>query len=77
MVAEDWRLRILAIRKIITSKIFVKAICSGLRLVVQLVHSAEGFNICAHPLASEGPNGDAEPNDSVRSQLMKIYFKIL
>jgi hypothetical protein len=47
----------------------------GLRLVVQLVHSAERFDIWAHPLASEGPDEDTKPNNGVRGQLMKIYFK--
>jgi hypothetical protein len=75
MVAEDWCLRILVIRKIVTTKIFVKTICPGLCLIVQLMHSAESFGIWAHPLASEGPDEDAEPNDSVRSQLMKVYFE--
>ena len=54
----------------------MKAICPGLRLIVQLVHAAEGFVIWVHPLASEGLDEDAEPNDSVRSQLMKIDFVI-
>jgi hypothetical protein len=44
-------------------------------LVVQLMHSAECFGIWVHPLASEGPDEDAEPNDSIRGQLMKIDFK--
>jgi hypothetical protein len=44
---------------------------------VQLVHSAECFGNWVHPLASEGPDEDTEPNDSVRGQLMKINFKIL
>jgi hypothetical protein len=37
----------------------VKAICFDLRLVVQLVHSAEGFSICVHPMALEGLDEDA------------------
>jgi hypothetical protein len=28
-------------------------------------------------LGFEGPDKDAEPNNSVRSQLMKIYFEVL
>jgi hypothetical protein len=55
----------------------MKTICPGLRLVVQIVHTAEGFGIWVHPLAPEGLDEDAESNDSVRSQLMKINFKIL
>jgi hypothetical protein len=54
----------------------MQPVCSGFRLVVQLMHSAECFGIWVHPLASKGPDEDAEPNDSVRRQLMKIYFKI-
>jgi hypothetical protein len=42
---------------------------------VQLMHSAECFGIWVHPLASEGLDEDAEPNDSVRGQMMKINFK--
>jgi hypothetical protein len=77
MVIEDWCLRILTIRKILTTKIFVKTICSGLCVIVQLVHSAERFGIWAHPLALEGPDEDAKPNNGIRGQLMKIYFEIL
>jgi hypothetical protein len=55
----------------------MKPIFSGLRLIMQLMYSTEGFDIWIHSLASKGPNEDAEPSDSVRSQLMKIDFKIL
>jgi hypothetical protein len=48
----------------------------GLRLVVQLMHLVECFSIWAHPLASEGPDEDAKPNNGVWGQLMKINFKI-
>jgi hypothetical protein len=44
--------------------------------VVQLVHSAECFGIWAHPLALEGQDEDAKPNNGVRGKLMKIYFEI-
>jgi hypothetical protein len=64
-----------AIRKIVTTKIFVKTICPGLCLIVQLVHAVESFGIRAHSLASKGLDKGAEPNNSVRGQLMKIYFK--
>jgi hypothetical protein len=50
----------------------MKTIFSGLRLIMKLVHSAEGFGIRVCSLASESPDEDDEPNDSVRSQLMKI-----
>jgi hypothetical protein len=49
----------------------------GLCLVMQLMHSAESFSIWLHSLTSKGPNVDAEPNDGVRSQLMKIDFLII
>ena len=75
-VAKNWSLRILAIREIIAAKIFMQTVCPSLRLVVQLVHSAECFGIWAHPLASEGPDEDAKPNNGVRGQLMKINFKV-
>jgi hypothetical protein len=39
---------------------------------MKLVHSVEGFGIRVYSLASESPDEDAEPNDSIRSQLMKI-----
>jgi hypothetical protein len=54
----------------------MKTVYPGLRLVVQLVHSAERFGIWAHPMASEGPVEDAKPNNGVRGQLMNIYFEI-
>jgi hypothetical protein len=75
-VTENWSLRILVIHKIVATKIFMKTVCPGLCLVVQLMHSAECFGIWAHPLASEGPDEDAKPNNGVKGQLMKIYFEI-
>jgi hypothetical protein len=54
----------------------MKAICPGLRLIMQLMHSAESFGIWTHPLASEGLDIDAESNNGVGSQLMKIYFEV-
>ena len=53
----------LEIREIIAAKIFMQTVCSGLRLVVQLMHSAECFGIWVHSLALEGPDEDAKPND--------------
>jgi hypothetical protein len=55
----------------------MQPVFSGLRLVMQLMHSAESFSIWVHFLASKGPDEDAEPNDSVRGQLMKIDFVII
>jgi hypothetical protein len=76
-VAKNQCLRILLIRKIVATKIFMKAICHGLRLVMQLVHPAESFGIRTHPLASEGPYVDTMSNNCIGCQLMKVYFKIL
>jgi hypothetical protein len=45
----------------------MKTIFSGLRLIVKLVHSAEGFGIRVYSLALESLDKDVEPNDSVRS----------
>jgi hypothetical protein len=42
---------------------------------MKLVHPTESFGQRVHSLASESPDKDAEPNDGVRSQLMKINFK--
>jgi hypothetical protein len=75
VVAKNRSLHILAIRKIVAAKIFMQTVCPGLRLVVQLVHSAKCFGIRAHPLASEGPDKDTKPNNGVRGKLMEIYFK--
>jgi hypothetical protein len=41
---------------------------------MQLMHSVECFGIWILPLVSKGPDEDAEPNDSIRGQLMKINF---
>jgi hypothetical protein len=40
------------------------------------MHATKSFGIRAHPLASKGPDKDVEPNNSVRSQLMKIKFEV-
>jgi hypothetical protein len=55
----------------------MKTICPGLRLIVQLMHSIESFGIWSHPLASKGLDKDIEPKNSIRGQLMKIYFEVL
>jgi hypothetical protein len=54
----------------------MKTIFPGFRLIVKLVHSVEGFDIRFYSLASESLDEDAEPNDSVRSQLMKIDLEV-
>jgi hypothetical protein len=43
---------------------------------MKLVHPAESFGKRLHSLASKSPDKDAEPNDGIRSQLMKINFEI-
>jgi hypothetical protein len=43
---------------------------------MKLVHPAESFGKRVHSLALEILDKDAEPNDGVRSQLMKINFEI-
>jgi hypothetical protein len=53
----------------------MQPVFSSLRLIVKFVYSAEGFGERLHPLASESPDKHAEPNDSVRGQLMKINLK--
>jgi hypothetical protein len=44
---------------------------------MQLMHSAESFSIRVHSLASKGPDEDAESNDTVSGQLIKIDFVII
>jgi hypothetical protein len=77
MIAEDQSLRFFAICEVIAAKIFMQPVCSSLRLIMQLMHSAECFGIWIHPFDSKGPDEDAEPNDSIRGQLMEINFKII
>jgi hypothetical protein len=65
------------VSEVVTTKILMKTIFSGLCLIVKLVHSAESFGIRVYSLATECPDEDTESNDSIRSQLMKIDFVIL
>jgi hypothetical protein len=55
----------------------MKAICPGLRLVLQLVDPTKSFGIRTHPLASKGPDVDTKSNNCIGCQLMKVYFKVL
>jgi hypothetical protein len=55
----------------------MKALCPGLRLVMQFVHPIESFGIRTHPLTSEGPDVDTKSNNCIGCQLMMVYFKIL
>jgi hypothetical protein len=76
-VAKNRSLRILSIHKIVATKILMKAICPGLRLVMQLVHLIESLGIRTHPLALGGPDVDTKSNNCIGCQLMKVYFKVL
>jgi hypothetical protein len=66
----------LPIHKVVAAEVLMKTICSGLRLILQLVHPAESFGIGTHTLASEGPYVDSKCNDCIGCQLMKVYLKI-
>jgi hypothetical protein len=66
-VADYRGLGIFSIRKVIETKVLVKAIRSGLRLVVQLMHPTESFSISTHTLASESPYVNTESNDGIWS----------
>jgi hypothetical protein len=43
---------------------------------MKFMYSAEGFGEWLHPLTLEGPDVNAEPNNGVRGQLMKVNLKI-
>jgi hypothetical protein len=45
----------------------MQPISSSLGLIMKLVHSAETFGKWFHPLASESPDINTKPNDSIRS----------
>jgi hypothetical protein len=64
------------VSEVVTTKILMKSIFSGLRLIMKLMHSAKSFGIRVYSLASECLDVDAEPDDSVRSQLIEIDFVI-
>ena len=55
----------------------MQSIFSSLRLIVQFVNSTKAVRKRLHRLASEGPDINTKPNNSVRSQLMKIDTKPL
>ena len=75
-IADDRKLCGFPIGKIIATKVIMQSIFSSLRLIMQLMNSTKAVGKRLHRLASEGPDIDAKPNDSVRSQLMKIYFEV-
>jgi hypothetical protein len=54
----------------------MQSVFPSLRLIVKFMYSAESFGEWLHPLTSEGPDVNAEPNNGVRGQLMKVNLKI-
>jgi hypothetical protein len=76
-VADYRKLCGFPISKIIATKVIMQSIFSSLRLVVQLMNSTKVVGKRLHRLASEGPDINTKPNDSVRSQLMKVDPKLL
>jgi hypothetical protein len=58
-----------------------RCFCAGrqpyLRLVIKPMYPAEPFGVSALSLASESPDVNAEPDNSVRGQLMEIDLKLL
>jgi hypothetical protein len=71
-----WSLRILPVCKVVAPEVLVKTICSGLCLLMQLVNSTETFEICAHALASKGPNIDTKSDYCIRHHVVNIYLKL-
>jgi hypothetical protein len=67
MITDHWKFCTLAIGKIVAAKVFMQPISSSLGLIMKLVYSAEAFGKWFYPLASESPDTNAKPNDSVRS----------
>ena len=65
------------ISKIVTTKIFMQPILSGLSLVMQLMYSTEAVGKRLHRLASESPDINTKSDNGVRCQLMKIDPKPL
>jgi hypothetical protein len=55
------------ISKIVAAEVFVQPIFSSFCLIMKLMYSVEAFGKQFYPLASEGPDIDAKPNDGVRS----------
>ena len=54
----------------------MQSVLSSLRLIVKFMYSVEGFGEWLHPLTSEGPDVNAEPNNGVTGQLIKVNLKI-
>jgi hypothetical protein len=65
-LADNWKLCIFAIGKVVAAEVFMQPISSSFCLIMKLVHSAEAFGKWFHPRASEGPYINTKPNDGVR-----------
>jgi hypothetical protein len=77
VVAYHRGLRILSVCKFVASKVFVQSIGPCLCLVMKLMYPTEPFDVSALSLASESLDVNAEPDNSVRGQLMEIDLKLL
>ena len=64
-IADSWRLCIFAISKIVAAEVLVQPIFSSFCLIMKLMCPAEAFGKRFYPVASEGPDVDAKPNDGV------------
>ena len=67
MLADNWRLRIFAISKIVAAEVLVQPIFSSFCLIMKLMCPAEAFDKRFCPLASESLDVNAKPNDGIRS----------
>jgi hypothetical protein len=67
MVADNRRLCIFALSKIVAAKVLVQPIFSSFCLIMKLMCPAEAFGKRFCPLASESQDVDAKPSDGVKS----------
>jgi hypothetical protein len=65
--ADNWKLCIFVISKIVAAEVFMQPIFSGFCLIMKLMYSVEAFDKWFYSLASEGLDVDTKPNDGVRS----------
>jgi hypothetical protein len=66
-IANNWRLHIFAISKIVAVEVLVQPIFSSFCLIMKLMCPAEAFGKRFCPLASESLDVDVKPNYGVRS----------
>jgi hypothetical protein len=66
-IADNWKLCIFVIGKVVAAEVFVQPIFSSFCLIMKLMYSAETFGKWFYPLASEGLDVDTKPNDGVGS----------